>query len=37
MKKGKRYQEAAKLRDKANLYEAPEAIAIVKKSSQCKV
>ncbi|HIW60685.1 MAG TPA: 50S ribosomal protein L1 [Candidatus Anaerobutyricum avicola] len=36
MKKGKRYQEAAKLRDKANLYEAPEAIAIVKKAASAK-
>ena len=24
MKRGKRYQEAAKLRDKTNLYDAPE-------------
>ena len=31
MKRGKRYQEAAKLRDKTNLYDAPEAVAIVKK------
>ena len=36
MKKGKRYQEAAKLRDKTNLYEAPEAIAIVKKAASAK-
>ena len=27
MKRGKRYQEAAKLRDKTNLYDAPEAVA----------
>lgn len=37
MKRGKRYQEAAKLRDKTNLYDAPEAVAIVKKSCQCKI
>lgn len=36
MKKGKRYQEAAKLRDKTNLYEAPEALAIVKKAASAK-
>ncbi len=36
MKKGKRYQEAAKLRDKANLYEAPEAISIVKQAASAK-
>ena len=36
MKRGKRYQEAAKLRDKTNLYEAPEAIAIVKKAASAK-
>ena len=36
MKKGKRYQEAAKLRDKSNLYDAPEAIAIVKKAASAK-
>ena len=33
MKRGKRYQEAAKLRDKTNLYDAPEAVAIVKKAA----
>ena len=33
MKRGKRYQEAAKLRDKTNLYDAPEAV----KSCQCKI
>ncbi len=36
MKKGKRYQEAAKLRDKTTLYDAPEAIAIVKKVASAK-
>ena len=36
MKKGKRYQEAAKLRDKTNLYEAPEAIALVKQVASAK-
>lgn len=36
MKKGKRYQEAAKLRDKANLYDAQEAVAIVKKAASAK-
>ena len=36
MKKGKRYQEAAKLRDKTNLYEAPEAISIVKQAASAK-
>jgi large subunit ribosomal protein L1 len=35
-KKGKRYQEAAKLRDKANLYDAPEAISIVKQAASAK-
>ena len=36
MKKGKRYQEAAKLRDKTTLYEAPEAIALVKQVASAK-
>ena len=36
MKKGKRYQEVAKLRDKTNLYEAPEAVALVKKVASAK-
>ncbi len=36
MKRGKRYQEAAKLRDKANLYEAAEAITIVKQAASAK-
>ena len=36
MKRGKRYQEAAKLRDKPNLYDAPEAVAIVKKAASAK-
>ncbi len=36
MKKGKRYQEAAKLRDKSNLYEAQEAVALVKKVASAK-
>ena len=35
-KKGKRYQEAAKLRDKAHLYDAPEAISIVKQAASAK-
>ena len=37
MKRGKRYQEAAKLRDKTNLYDAPEAVAIVKKAATAKI
>ncbi|MBR0410037.1 MAG: 50S ribosomal protein L1 [Eubacterium sp.] len=36
MKRGKRYQEAAKLRDKTTLYDAPEAIAIVKQVASAK-
>ncbi len=36
MKKGKRYQEAAKLRDKTTLYDAPEALAIVKQGASAK-
>ena len=36
MKRGKRYQEAAKLRNKTNLYDAPEAVAIVKKAASAK-
>ena len=36
MKKGKRYQEVAKLRDKSNLYEAQEAVALVKKVASAK-
>ncbi len=36
MKKGKRYQEVAKLRDKTTLYEAPEAVALVKKVASAK-
>jgi len=36
MKRGKKYLEAAKLRDKATQYEAEEAIAIVKKLSSSK-
>ncbi|MBR0382845.1 MAG: 50S ribosomal protein L1 [Eubacterium sp.] len=36
MKRGKRYQEAAKLRDKTNLYEAAEAISIVKQAASAK-
>ena len=36
MKRGKRYQEAAKLRDKTNLHDAPEAVAIVKKAASAK-
>ena len=36
MKHGKRYVEAAKLVDRANLYEAPEAIALIKKVACAK-
>ena len=36
MKRGKRYQEAAKLREKSNLYDASEAISIVKKAASAK-
>jgi ribosomal protein L1, bacterial/chloroplast len=36
MKRGKRYIEAAKLVDRANLYEKEEAIALVKKSAVAK-
>ena len=36
MKKGKRYQESAKLREKSNLYEAQEAVALVKKAASAK-
>ena len=36
MKKGKRYQEAEKLRDKTTLYDAPEALAIVKQGASAK-
>ena len=36
MKKGKRYQEAAKLRDKTTLYDAPEALDIVKQGASAK-
>jgi len=36
MKRGKRYIEAAKLVDRANLYEKDEAIALVKKSAVAK-
>ena len=36
MKRGKRYVEAAKLVDRANLYDAAEAIAIVKKACNIK-
>ena len=36
MKKGKRYQEVAKLRDKSTLYEAQEAVALVKKVASAK-
>jgi large subunit ribosomal protein L1 len=36
MKKGKRYQEAAKLRDKTTLYEAQDAIALVKQVASAK-
>ena len=33
MKRGKRYVEAAKLVDRASLYEAADAISIVKKAA----
>ena len=36
MKHGKRYIEAAKLVDRANLYDAPEAIALLKKTANAK-
>ncbi len=36
MKRGKKYQEAAKLIDKANLYDVNEAVALVKKSAVAK-
>ena len=36
MKRGKRYVEAAKLVDRTNLYDAAEAISIVKKASVAK-
>ena len=36
MKRGKRYQEAAKLRVKTNLYDAPEAVSIVKQTASAK-
>ena len=36
MKRGKRYVEAAKLVDRTNLYEASEAISIVKKAAGAK-
>ncbi len=36
MKKGKRYQEVAKLREKANLYDMSEAVSIVKQAANAK-
>ncbi len=36
MKHGKKYVEAAKLIDKSKVYEAPEAVALVKKSASAK-
>lgn len=36
MKRGKKYQEAAKLIDKANLYDVNEAVSLVKKSAVAK-
>ncbi len=36
MKKGKRYVEAAKLVDKTQVYDIPEAVALVKKSASAK-
>ena len=36
MKRGKKYAEAAKLIDRSNLYDAGEAIAIVKKAASAK-
>ena len=36
MKRGKRYVEAAKLVDRTNLYDAAEAISIVKKAAVAK-
>ena len=36
MKKGKRYVEAAKLVDKTQVYDIPEAVALVKKTSTAK-
>ena len=36
MKRGKRYIEAAKSVDRANLYDVPEAIALVKKNAGAK-
>ena len=36
MKRGKRYVEAAKLVDRASLYEAADAISIVKKAAGAK-
>ena len=36
MKHGKRYLEAAKLVDRANLYDAEEAIALLKKTASAK-
>ena len=35
MKRGKKYVEAAKLIDRATLYEATDAVALVKKSAVC--
>ena len=36
MKRGKRYLEAAKLVDRANLYDSVEAIALIKKTAVAK-
>ena len=36
MKKGKRYVEAAKLVDKTQVYDIPEAVALVKKAASAK-
>ena len=36
MKRGKKYVEAAKLIDRATLYEATDAVALVKKSAVAK-
>ena len=36
MKKGKRYVEATKLVDRANLYDVEEAVALVKKAASAK-
>ena len=37
MKRGKKYVEAAKAVDRATLYDAPEAISLVKKAAVAKI